>query len=1254
MRRYRARLAILAGTAAGVAGLLVSPLTTPAWAAGPDSHARHTAADTPWGTALQQAVTGHRHVPVDALTTPNYKVTANPDGSFTATQNVLPVRTRQNGAWVDLNADLAVNRATGAVTPTATSEGIALSPGGSGPLVTMHDNSGHSLSLSLPFKLPAPALDGATALYADVLPGVDLSVTVSDQGGFSDVLIVHNASAARNPALRHLEFATAGHGLAVSATSHGGITARTPEGRVVFAGPAAAMWDSTRQSDRTSARAQGGDQRSGASTTVSSSVAGPGTGARVARLAVRQSGTSLSLVPDAGVLGGPSTHYPVYIDPSLAPMTTTDVSNPASSPTNAMFEAQQGCDYYGSDEHSVATSGEGVGYQSDSSGCVGAEESFFQLNISNLTTSMVISSAKLYLTKTYSSNEDCKSSQSLSVYQTGTINSTMYWGNRPSQIAKLWSGNLGDAYNGAYANTTACGDKYLNFDIASHISPLAGKASTFTFGLYGDESASVYNLTRFDGNPYLQTTFDLYPTLDSMQLSPAPALLACGSSATHGWIGATTLNSAGDSNITLGAHISTYITGEQANVQFSVYDWSTQNGTFVGPLTTPTSPTVDASSTSTAVPPTNIGLAVKDGHSYEWDAQAVTTSSQALNSALGQCYFSVDSTSPRTPTLTAADPSFPQGGTTAASPVKYVGDTINIGVSATDPAPAATCTVNTGSACQASGIDHFVWQFDTQPAANTSSASTCYSQGLCGLVTPSSTTTDAAGDSTGSATVPAKVPSWGSHTLYVIGVDKAGNPSQTPLSYGFAVPWNPNTKIAPGDFTGDGVPDLLTSASDNHLYIVPGDNTGANETATALNTNFTSTGSATPSPGGDSWSNYLVAHRGNLSNGGVDDVFAYDKATGVMWVLVNDASSGGNGTPGFTMGRTVAWAPKGAAKPACQTADTTRCSAAGYDSADWSAVTHLAMTQNIYGGTSTYPDLITTENNGSLWIYQTNSGGLSNPVLLGDGDWSNYDLITPGSVSGTPVLWVRDRANGNVYSYDIATSGTNNLPPLLHAPGSTTLISGVSTSGNQLCLADPAASRTDGTALILWGCDNGPEQHFTLGTDGTIRVLGKCLATLNNSTGSGAWVDITTCNGDSHQQWTTGINGQLVNTASGLCLADPAATTTTGTKQIIYACLAGHAEQNWNGGSSAALSTTPTGPFLINLPVSSNAFVVSPGDINSPTSGPDGYPDLYTMDASGKLTEHFGAAPSGGIPSFAGTYSLGTPFPSGLTITNLA
>ena len=42
--------------------------------------------------------------------------------------------------------------------------------------------------LTMPFTLPAPTVSDDTAVYKSVLPGVDLSVAVTDQGGGSSAM----------------------------------------------------------------------------------------------------------------------------------------------------------------------------------------------------------------------------------------------------------------------------------------------------------------------------------------------------------------------------------------------------------------------------------------------------------------------------------------------------------------------------------------------------------------------------------------------------------------------------------------------------------------------------------------------------------------------------------------------------------------------------------------------------------------------------------------------------------------------------------------------------------------------------------------------------------------------------------------------------------------------------------------------------------------------------------------------------------
>ncbi|MEV4110407.1 hypothetical protein [Nonomuraea sp. NPDC049695] len=199
--------------------------------------------------ALDQAHRGKQRVEVLSLRSENRQVFANPDGSFTSETSALPERVRRNGGWADVDATLAF-APDGSVKTVATPLELTFSGGGTTPLARLAEG-GRSVEMSWPGDLPKPALEGSTATYGEVLPGVDLKVTASVLG-FSEVLVVKNKEAAADPALAKLVFGMRANGLAVRRTATGGLSAVNDKGTEVFHSPAPRMWDSSGATTRSS------------------------------------------------------------------------------------------------------------------------------------------------------------------------------------------------------------------------------------------------------------------------------------------------------------------------------------------------------------------------------------------------------------------------------------------------------------------------------------------------------------------------------------------------------------------------------------------------------------------------------------------------------------------------------------------------------------------------------------------------------------------------------------------------------------------------------------------------------------------------------------------------------------------------------------------------------------------------------------------------------------------------------------------
>ena len=284
-------LAADTGVVAGLPGPVgTAPVTAPA---GQASMPPVTERPDVVSAAITARAQGSR-VEVTSLRTGTSATWANRDGTMTTETYGAPVRYRdQAGTWHDI--DLRWRRAAdGSVAPGGHPSGVRLgarSAGAGASLVSTGDPA-HQLDWTAPWALPDPVLDGTTATYRDVEPGVDV-VVHSRRSGFELDLVV-NQPPASTPVWR-IPLRTKG------------LTARPrPDGSILFvdangtphsAIPAAYMWDAT----------------------VEPHSGEPLNRARV-RLAVDKG--SLVIAPDPAWFADASRVFPITVDPTYAGLTT--------------------------------------------------------------------------------------------------------------------------------------------------------------------------------------------------------------------------------------------------------------------------------------------------------------------------------------------------------------------------------------------------------------------------------------------------------------------------------------------------------------------------------------------------------------------------------------------------------------------------------------------------------------------------------------------------------------------------------------------------------------------------------------------------------------------------------------------------------------------------------------------------------------------------------------------------------------------
>jgi hypothetical protein len=600
--RTVARIRRAAAGALTTAGLVVAGLSVPVAPAAAGVADAPAAVDEATASAIARS-TGAR-TEATALRTENQTVYANADGTWTLDQSNEVVRVRRGDSWVAVDPTL-VRRADGTVAPNATTLDTAFSGGGTAPLATV-GKEGLSVSLSWPGPLPAPSLDGATATYAEVLPGVDLVVTALP-GGFSEVLVVKSRAAALNPALRRVAFATTSKGLALRPDAGGGFSAIDASGRAVLLSPESTMWDSHGGS--------GGRSRAVAAHE----------GDRVVPMRTEVTAASVAIVPDAALLADPATSFPLYIDPTILNATHSKW---------AMVD-----ETYPSNEYYNFTGDQGVGYQNFSG--VSKKRQFHAFTTSALAGTHVLD-AKFKAYETHSAS--CTMTE-VELWETGGISSTTNWSNQPTWTKYITSRTV--AYG--YTTCTPAG-AWVEFEADVAAQDAANtSAPTLTLGLRaGSETSNLY-WKRFDYAAQLSVTYNRDPLTPHNLRIVTPSGKTCTTGTSRAWINDATPTLAGIVDDPDGGNV------------YAQFDYG-QIG--VSPRTTTQTAAKAEGSEFQFTVPSGAMSGNPDVHAYSWRIKGYDGYDYSAFSGL--CEFYLDTLAPtQVPTIVST--AFPPNGTAVST-----------------------------------------------------------------------------------------------------------------------------------------------------------------------------------------------------------------------------------------------------------------------------------------------------------------------------------------------------------------------------------------------------------------------------------------------------------------------------------------------------------------------------------------------------------------------------------------------------------
>jgi hypothetical protein len=1020
--------------------------------------------------ALARARATGRPVVVAPDTTPTSVTVADPDGTFTNTVSALPVRVRRHGTWVPASARLV--RAHGTLSPAAATEPVTLSAGGAVPMADLHGPHGQNLAVWFPGRLPAPTISGATAIYRSVRPGIDLRLTTTTTGGITQTLVVHTAAAAASPWLREFteRYAVSG-GLRLRADRAGNVVAAGRGGVVFTAAPAAAFLPARALgSARARASAPGQPAAVGRAVVSGGRISEVFSGRALAHPAAFPLNVTVAIAPAGGTAAVAAIHRSGTMSPAAFP-------SPSTLKPNGYVEAQDvqssgGCQDV-KNWNSSSVTALGIGFQAWSS-CIGVYQTYYVFDTSSISTAWDILHVELNLTEIQGSWNACGGAAGVTkepvyLHSLGA-NAGIGSGTDGSNVSTLGTSSLVDQVWPATNPNSGdnCAQQPADFNVTSFGNSIKGN-HFWTFGVNGNDTdnPNAGQFMRLSDNPTLVTTFDENPAAPTMAQS-APAMtdnpattdakFGCVSSSNPSpvipWIGAA-------ASVQLNANFTAPLASEEVEPGWKVWNATT---TLVNQTNANTSP---------GLFPYTLGRPA-DGDQYF--SQIWTTVNG--NGGQGgfdpgettqgpQCSFATDQTPPSMPAVSST--AFPASGSAQGTTQVAPGASGTFSFTSSDP-PAPGCSSSnpiasadfsgTASTCLAGGVYEFEYSLN-QPLSNgnVTPVTTCPSGGTTsGAVAavnstgnPATSTSANPSAATTATSCQINISQWGTNILYVAAVDAAGNISQT-FQYEFYVPWNPATPVKPGDINGDGQPDLLATDSSGNLVFFPGGTDPANGPIIA--------GTVATSPQGDSWNDYVVAHRGTLSAGSTDDLLALNRTGGNLYRYNNSFNTNQWPTgvaasptaPVYEVPSDIVteFYPTCTAIPSGEGgAGSANCTGYPAAASGWSSFTQIIAPGDVWAGApqgsgviadTKQPSMLGVASNGSLWLFQGSGGQLINPVQLGSTGWNNTSVMAAGTVNGVDTIWARINTGtdaGDIESF--ALTVPSGQVPTLNAAAPATL-----------------------------------------------------------------------------------------------------------------------------------------------------------------------------------------------------------------------